>query len=114
MKIEVILLVLVFSGCATLTNYDGVIESYHGITEAELIRTWGIPAQIHRSKNSRLLTYSQSSAVMFGLMRVSSTCQTTFEIQDRKVISSSFEGKKCRGWGKDRYDPKGKKFILLD
>ena len=104
----------ILSGCATFTGYNSMVESYHGISEAELIRTWGIPSRIHRSGDSRFLIYSKSDAAMFGLMEVRVTCETTFEIQDRKVMSSIFEGGQCRGWDKGKYDLSNKHFSPPD
>jgi hypothetical protein len=48
MKI-IVLFMFILSGCATFTGYNSMVESYHGIPEAELIRTWGIPSKIHES-----------------------------------------------------------------
>lgn len=104
----------ILSGCATFTGYNSMVESYHGIPEAELIRTWGIPSKIHESEDSRFLIYSKSDTAMFGLMEARTTCKTTFEIQDKRVISSTFEGGQCRGWGKDKYDLSNRKFSPPD
>ena len=90
-----------------------MVESYHGIPEAELIRTWGIPSKIHGS-DDRFLIYSKSDTAMFGLIEVKIACETTFEIQDRKVISSTFEGRQCRGLGKDKYDLNNRQFSPPD
>ena len=110
----VVLFMLILSGCAAFTGYNGMVESYHGISEAELIRTWGIPSKIHESEDSRYLIYSKSDTAMFGLIEERATCETTFEIQDRKVISSTFEGGQCKGWGKDKYDLSNRQFSPPD
>jgi len=113
MKI-IVLLIFILSGCATFTGYNSMVESYHGIPEAELIRTWGIPSKIHESGDSRFLIYSKSDTVLFGLMEARAACETTFEIEDRRVISSTFEGGQCRGWGKDKYDLSNRQFSPPD
>ena len=110
LKRRKLLFVFILSGCATFTGYNSMVESYHGISEAELVRTWGIPSKIHEAQDSRFLTYSKSDAAMFGLMEAKVACETTFEIRDRKVISSTFEGGQCRGWGKDKYDLSNRQF----
>lgn len=113
MKI-IVLFMFILSGCATFTGYNSMVESYHGIPEAELIRTWGIPSKIHESGDSRFLIYSKSGTVMFGLMEEKVTCETTFKIQDRSVISSTFEGGQCRGWSKDKYNLSNRQFSPPD
>ena len=113
MKI-IVLFMFILSGCATFTGYNSMVESYHGIPEAELIRTWGIPSKIHESGDSRHLIYSKSDTAMFGLMEAKAACETTFEIKDRRVISSTFEGGQCRGWGKDKYDLRNRQFSPPD
>ena len=113
MKI-IVLFAFILSGCATFTGYNSIVESYHGIPEAELIRTWGIPSKIHGSRDSRFLIYSKSDTAMFGLIEVTIACETKFEIQDRKVISSTFEGGQCRGWGKGKYDLNNRQFSPPD
>ena len=109
-KERILLFMFVLSGCATFTGYNSMVESYHGIPEAELVRTWGIPSKIHESQDSRFLTYSKSDTAIFGLVETKIACKTTFEIQDRKVISSHFEGRQCRGWGKNKYDLRNRQF----
>lgn len=109
-KIRIVLLVFVLSGCASFSGYDGMIETYHGIPESELIRTWGIPSKIYESKDSRFLIYSKSDKTMFGFENEKIVCKTTFKIQDKKVESSAYEGSQCQGWGKDKYDLSKKHF----
>jgi len=113
MKI-IVLFAFILSGCATFTGYNSIVESYHGIPEAELIRTWGIPSKIHGSRDIRFLIYSKSDTAMFGLIEVKIACETKFEIQDRKVISSTFEGGQCQGWGKGKYDLGNRQFSPPD
>ena len=113
-KKRIVLFVFILSGCATFTGYNSMVESYHGIPEAELVRTWGIPSKIHESQEGRFLTYSKSDTAMFGLMEARVACETTFEIQNRKVASSTFEGGQCRGWGKNKYDLSNKQFSPPD
>ena len=111
---KIIIFVFILSGCATFTGYNSMVESYHGIPEAELIRTWGIPSKIHGPRDSRFLIYSKSDTAMFGLIEIETACETTFEIQDRKVISSTFEGGRCRGWGKGKYELNNRQFSPPD
>ena len=113
-KKRIVLFVFILSGCATFTGYNSMVESYHGISEAELIRTWGIPSKINESQEGRFLTYSKSDTAMFGLMETKVVCETTFEMQDRKVVSSTFEGGQCRGWGKNKYDLSNRQFSPPD
>ena len=49
---------------------------------------------------------------MFGLIEKRVTCKTTFEIQDRSVISSTFEGGQC--WGKSKYNLNDRQFSPPD
>ena len=120
-------LVLILTGCATISGYDGMIKSYHGATEAELVRVWGAPTQIHQVEGKRFLTYFSSSisssptiaptystsivgntvqSIPFGGSpgRIRSrSCRTTFEIEKNRVVYSTFEGNNCRGWSKDKF-----------
>jgi hypothetical protein len=56
--------------------------------------------------------YSKSDTAMFGLIEKRITCETTFEIQDRRVISSTFEGGQC--WGKSKYKLNNRQFMPPD
>ena len=105
----IVLYILLLSGCGTLTGYNFIAESYHGIPESELIRTWGIPSKIYESEDSRFLIYSKSDTAIFGLVGERITCKTTFEIKDKTVTSSNFEGSQC--WGKEKYDLRDRRFI---
>ena len=109
-----LIVLFILSGCATFTGYDSMVKSYHGIPEAELIRTWGIPSKIHESGDSRYLIYSKSDTAVFGLMEAKVICETTFEVQDRSVISSTFEGRQCRGWDKNKYNLSNRQFSPPD
>jgi len=111
MKI-IVLFAFILSGCATFTGYNSIVESYHGIPEAELIRTWGIPSKIHVSGDSRFLIYSKSDTAMFGLVEERIICERTFEIQNKSVISSTFEGGQC--WGKSKYNLNNRQFSPPD
>tara|TARA_Y100001936_G_C16031013_1_gene645539 strand:- start:1091 stop:1429 length:339 start_codon:yes stop_codon:yes gene_type:complete len=104
----IVLYILLISGCGTLTGYNFIAESYHGIPESELIRTWGIPSKIYESGDSRFLIYSKLDTAMFGLIEERITCKTTFEIKNKTVTSSNFEGSQC--WGKEKYDSSYRKF----
>ena len=110
MKIRKILLIFILSGCASFSGYDGMVVTYHGIPESELIRTWGIPSKIHESEGSRFLIYSKSDTTLFGFTDGKVTCKNTVKIQNRKVESSTFEGDQCQGWSKDKYDLSKKQF----
>ncbi len=104
----IVLYILLLSSCGTLTGYNLIVDSYHGIPESELIRTWGIPSDIYESEGSRFLVYSKLDTAIFGLIEKRITCKTIFEIQDRIVRSSDFEGNQC--WGRKKYDSSNRRF----
>ena len=97
MKFKILLLALILVGCATTKGYQTKLESFNGVSEAELIKEWGAPQRYYESDGKKFLTYSTSRFVFVsGTGGLSLSCQTTFELGSGKVISSTFKGKDCK------------------
>lgn len=113
------LLPLLLSGCATEAKYEGVLQSWIGSSELELIQKWGPPQQAYDAGGHRFLTYSSGGnmylpgtaptyqTTMVGntaytnsyggtaAMNVQLSCVTTFEVIDDKISSWRWQGNNC-------------------
>lgn len=112
--------VLFISGCATTKGYEQIVNSWVGKSEAQLVRVWGVPAQVFNSGGRRYFVYNSSHNVY--LPGTSSTyrttfygdtarttsyggsapqtlnyqCETTFELMNGKVVFWRYKGNNCR------------------
>lgn len=90
----------ILSGCATTSGFEKKLASLNGITEADLIRSFGTPQQVYETDGSKFLTFTSSRFVMipsaYGSMGNTRSCQATFEISQGVVVGSTFKGNDCR------------------
>jgi len=67
------------SGCATQANYEKMLQSWVGDSEAHLVSSWGPPASVYEAGGSRILTYVQSGqAVLPGASYTTPVRTTTY------------------------------------
>ena len=120
-----IVFILLISGCASTTGpttkgYKQVLNCWIGVSEAQLVRKWGVPAQVFNSAGTRYFVYNSSSNVYIpgtspfyttnfiggtayttsyggsAPQNVNYNCRTTFEIIDGKVVSWRYKGNNCK------------------
>lgn len=96
LKKTLVVLIVLLSGCATTGGYERKLSSFNGATEPELIRTWGAPHRAYESDGRKFLTYQSSRVAAYRGMAASYSCQTTFELENGRVVSSNFDGSDCR------------------
>ena len=94
-KMLAVLLISTFAlqGCAAI--YEKKLASFKGATEPELIRDWGAPQSVYESDGRKFLTYRSSRIAGFGGMIANYSCQTTFELENGRVVSANFKGDDC-------------------
>ncbi len=119
MKPIALLFVAALAGCATTEGYKQMLDSWLGAPEVALIRQWGPPLRSYDSGGSRFLTYSEERNMVIpgtaptyktsfigntayttttgGTPATSVTygCETTFEIEDGRVVAWRAQGNDC-------------------
>lgn len=120
MKKISLLLIVALTGCATTGGYERKLASFNGATELDLVRSWGAPQRIYEADGRKFLTYSSSRIISapgmapnytmsmigstayinrvggYGGMTASRSCQTTFELENGRVVSYQYDGNDCR------------------
>jgi hypothetical protein len=111
---------LVLGGCATTANYEAILATWMGSTEAQLVSAWGPPQNVYQAPDgSRILTYNSDrnvvipgSAPTYTTQRVGNTyytnavggtapvniglnCQTNMTIVRGVITSWSYQGNDC-------------------
>jgi hypothetical protein len=83
------------------------LAGYVGVSEADLVRAMGVPTRTFEAGGHRFLAYDQTTQTItpppypwgygagFPAGVVNYTCETTFEIADGRVISTSLRGNAC-------------------
>jgi predicted small secreted protein len=113
------LLNLILSGCATTQGYEQKVNSWMGLSESQLIRSWGVPQQTFTSEGSRYFVYNSSRNVYLpgttptytanivgniayinsyggsAPQNLNFSCSTTFQLKNHKVVSWRFKGNDC-------------------
>ncbi len=113
-------LLVVLSACATTAGYEKMLNSWLGAQEIDLVRSWGPPVQSYELDGHKFIVYVSQRVVHYPgteptfhttirdgkayttaiggspPMTVGSSCTTTFEIAESKIISWSHQGDDCR------------------
>lgn len=111
---------LILSGCATTKGYEQRLNSWMGASEANLIRSWGVPKNVFNSGGRRYFVYNSSrniyipgtsptyTTTIYGNTayttssggssptNINMQCETTFEIQNGRVSSWRYRGNDCK------------------
>ena len=119
-KLLPIFLGMLIVGCATTANYEKILSSWVGANEIDLIRSWGAPDNQYESSGTKFLTYQKSENIympgtaptytttMIGNIphttavggtrpyNIQTSCKTTFEINNGKVVNWRWEGNGCK------------------
>ena len=116
------ILILLFSvvACATEGKYKAILNTWVGFSEVDLIRKWGAPVNSYESGDRKFIVYSSSRNVVlpgtnptyttnvigntaytntYGgtpARNISMSCETTFELKNKTIVSWSFRGNNCR------------------
>jgi hypothetical protein len=115
--INILLLGLLLTGCASveLQNRQSAAARYIGQTERDLLRDIGVPIRIREASGRRFVAYEDSQTRYtkpipsftrrwspFGSSlevrpeeMVIMTCETTFELENDKVVSFRLHGDGC-------------------
>jgi len=115
-----IVLGLFMSSCATTKGYEQRVNSWLGMSEASIVRGWGVPARVFNSGGRKYFIYNSSRNVylpgtsptytttFIGNTAYTSSyggsapqnfnfqCETTFEILNGKVASWRYKGNDCK------------------
>jgi hypothetical protein len=118
-RLTLVAMLVALAGCATTANYEKMLNSWIGVQEIELVRSWGPPANSYSVGSNKFLVYNSSrSMVMPGVAptytattygnttyvnsaggtpayQLNLNCQTTFEIQGERIVSYSWRGNNC-------------------
>ena len=72
MKKVLLILIGLLTGCATIANYEVILQSYVGMHKDDLYKNWGIPNQLAKLSNREtLLIYHKQYIERYdGYMRV--------------------------------------------
>jgi hypothetical protein len=79
------------AGCATIHDYETLINGWVGHSEDELVQVWGPPTSVYQSASTRYLTYARSNACG----ERSCVCNTHFEFANGRITSSRWDGDGC-------------------
>jgi len=114
-----LLLLVLFSGCATSGKYKEKVSSWMGSTEQQLIDSWGPPQSTYTSGSKRYLTYNSSRSVFlpgssptytttvygntaytnstggYPDQNIRLSCTTTFTSENGRLVSWRFKGNDC-------------------
>jgi hypothetical protein len=86
-------------GCAaaypTTDNYEAMLKTWVGRSEAELVQTWGPPSSVYQSANGKYFTYAKSKTCSYGKDAFTCVCNTTFELASDHIRSWRWDGNGC-------------------
>jgi len=86
-------LLYILSACATSDNYENIVSSWLGFTEAKLISAYGPPDKVYAVDNIKFISYEKRSTSYPEVF-----CNTVFEIRDGEVVNYSFSGSGCKAF----------------
>ena len=110
----------VLSACATTAGYERILNSWVGVQEIDLVRTWGPPIQAYETGGRKFIVYESRRNVFIPgtaptyqtnvvgntayttavggspAMNIGRSCVTTFELDGAKVVSWTYKGNDCK------------------
>jgi hypothetical protein len=114
-----VVIAFVITGCATHENYKKILDTWVGQSEADLIRSWGVPINSYDAGGNTFLVYqttrqytTQGQPSTYSTYNVGNTyytqehkgyssqsyersCVTTFELLYGTIISWRSQGNDC-------------------
>lgn len=101
----------VMAACATTGRYEDSLDAWKGRSDADLIKSWGEPAEVFDSNGHRFLVYLSSRAEQFAPLPGKTgshadytktwSCTTVFDIAAGHVVSWAIKGNDCRSTSLD-------------
>ena len=111
---------LIMSACVpTSKGYEQTLNTWMGMPEGQLIRSWGVPKQVFNNSGKKYFVYNSSRNVYLpgasptyrtrvigntaytnsyggsAPRNLNYSCETTFEIANQKVVSWRYNGNDC-------------------
>lgn len=66
-KLSVLLISLVLAGCATTANYETKLNTFIGVSENNLIASWGVPdKEYHLNDGKKAVEYVHKNTIRSG------------------------------------------------
>ena len=108
------------TACATTAGFEKVLNSWVGMQEIDLVRSWGPPVQAYEAEGRKFIVYaSRRNVYMPGVaptyqptvigntaysnpvggspaMNIGMSCTTTFGLEGSRVVSWSHKGNDCK------------------
>jgi len=84
-------------GCVaypTTDNYEAMLKTWVGRSEAELVQTWGPPSSVYQSASTKYFTYTKSKTCGVG-ESYTCVCNTHFELASDHITSWRWDGNGC-------------------
>lgn len=109
-------LALLTAGCATTAKYEAFLNTWIGAPEKALISSWGTPHRVYDSDGTRWITFVKTETTHLSgssptyvknkkgdyvpvggsaPQTITSTCETTFELESGTVRSWRHRGDDC-------------------
>lgn len=92
-RLFIISLIFIVSACATSKNYEDIVSSWLGFTEAKLVSNYGPPDAVYTIGNIKFISYEKKSTSYPDIF-----CKTVFEIRDGEIVNYSFSGAGCKAY----------------
>lgn len=115
-----ICIAVVLTACATTAGYEKALNTWLGMQEIDLVRSWGPPLQTYETGGRKFIVYSSRRNVYQpgtpptyqttvvgntvytnriggspGII-IDRSCTTTFELDGTQVVSWSYNGNDCK------------------
>jgi hypothetical protein len=83
------------AGCITMQDYEGIMSTWIGASEVEVVRAFGVPTSSYDSAGSRFLSFQDERVYVDMYGGGTLRCTTLFELRDGRVVDWSAEGNSC-------------------
>lgn len=93
---------MLLSACATPDGYERILNTWLNSDKQNLIETWGIPTNTYKlNDNIEYFSYLKTSISSINGDVYNWKCETTFTIEDNKVVSWKYNGNSCEACDED-------------
>ena len=80
----------------TSEGYTQILEGWENASEAHLIERWGVPTQTYEVNGKKYLLYKDESYLTFNGNSYHFYCDTTFTVENGKIVFWKYSGNKCK------------------
>ncbi len=91
---------MLITGCIsrpTTENYEKYLQTLIGTSQADLIKSWGIPTKSYTSGDTTMLSYDEfGPSILVGQVVIPITCTTTFTLKNGVISSWDWKGNGCK------------------